>query len=176
MIIRRATPSDFLSIAALDREAWRDNRHAEFIPDGEHVWRVWCEHTLVFCACEPENSAASRAPRKSGPPPTSSVVGAVLAFPCLNGQYCLHKIFVAREHRGRGLGSRLIEALITGLDTMGVDVFLTVDPANDAAVGLYERWGFTERRVAAGYYREHEDRFILGRRHSGLPGNAGSAR
>jgi ribosomal protein S18 acetylase RimI-like enzyme len=147
MTIRRATPQDFLAIAALDREAWRENRNPEFIPDGEHVWRVWVEHAVVYCALD-------------GP----ELIGAVLAFPCLDGAYWLHKVFVAKTHRGRGTASRLFEALLTELDRMGVDVFLTVDPANAAALRLYGRWGFTERTLIRGYYRKSEDRFVLGRR------------
>ena len=39
MEITRAKAGEFLEIAALDREAWKQNRNSEFIPDGEHVWR-----------------------------------------------------------------------------------------------------------------------------------------
>ena len=39
MQIRRAAPQDFLQIAALDREAWKEGNSPEFIPDGEHVFQ-----------------------------------------------------------------------------------------------------------------------------------------
>ncbi|MBN2307761.1 MAG: GNAT family N-acetyltransferase [Candidatus Hydrogenedentes bacterium] len=147
MEIRRATRKDFLAIAALDREAWAGNRHSEFIPDGEHVWRIWVDHAVVWCAAEGD-----------------TVAGVVLAFPSTSGAYCLHKAFVHRAYRGQGLGSRLFEALLAEIDRLDTDVFLTVDPVNEAAIALYERWGFRERQFEAGFYRANEDRLVLTRR------------
>ena len=150
MDIRRATESDFLAIAALDREAWQDNAHPEFIPDGEHVWRAWVEHAIVYCAYERE-----------------TLGGAILAFPCVGGYYWLHKIFVQSGHRGKGVASGLMRALLAEVDRLGKDILLTVDPQNEKALRLYESWGFTERRFVKGYYRECEDRYVLTRRSSG---------
>ncbi len=147
LIIRRAIGRDFLPIAALDRIAWQNNRHSEFIPDGEHAWRLWVDHALVFCAEE-----------------VGRIVGAVEAHPCMTpGLWCLHKVFVDPACRGRGVGSRLFEVLLAEIDRLGVAVFLTVDPANEAAIRLYESWGFVERQFEKGYYRDHEDRYILTR-------------
>ena len=145
--IDRAEPADFLAIAHLDRIAWRNYPQSEFIPDGEHVWRLWVEHAFVYCA---------RA--------ADEVVGAVLVFPTLSGPYCLHKAFVAEEHRGKGIGTKLIDAVLSELDEVGGDCFLTVNPSNNAALRLYESWGFTEREFVAGFYRDNEDRFVLTRR------------
>jgi len=142
----QAEPEDFLAIAALDRVAWLENANPEYIPDGEHAWRIWAEHALTFAA-------------KDG----DALVGAVLAFPCVDGRYCLHKVIVDQGVRGQGIGTGLFQRLFTVLDERGVDVFLTVDPVNLAAVRLYENWGFTEREFVAGYYRPHEDRLVLTR-------------
>ena len=144
--IQRAAPGDFLDIAALDRAAWRTNRHPEFIPDGEHVWRIWCEHALTFVA-----RAAGR------------TVGAILAFPCAGGSYCLHKVMVDESFRARGVGSRLCATLLEEIDRLGVRVFLTVDPANSGALKLYAKWGFSDRRLEPGFYRPSEDRYVLTR-------------
>ncbi len=147
MQIRRAVPEDFLAIAALDREAWKEGNSPEFIPDGEHVWRLWMEHAIVFCV-EIE----------------TEIGGAILAFPCLDGRYCIHKVFVRRDLRGEGMGSRLFEVLLREIDERNLSTFLTVDPENQAAIALYEKWGFTERRFVKGYYRPQEDRYVLSRR------------
>ena len=152
--IERARPRDFLAVAALDRQSWGDNRNSRYIPDGEHAWRLWVEYALVFCAREGD-----------------SLVGAVLAFPCLEPSlYCLHKVFVDGRSRGEGIGSRLFESVFEALDQQASDCFLTVDPENASASRLYEKWGFTERRFVKGFYREEEDRLVLTRRGAGEQG------
>ena len=144
--VARARPRDFLAIAALDRVAWRQNRHPEFIPDGEHVWRMWCEFALVY--------VARRGAR---------LAGVILAFPTLDGRFCVHKVMVARPCRGQGIGSRLFAVLLKELDRRGVAAFLTADPVNAAAVALYAKWGFRRRKLVNGFYRHNEDRLVLTR-------------
>ena len=147
MRVRPATPDDFQAIAALDRVAWEEHRFGDYIPDGEHVWRIWVEYSLVYCATEEDR-----------------VVGAILAFPCTDGRYCLHKVFVERSSRRRGVGSALFLALLAETDRRALELFLTVDPLNEPAQALYRRWGFVRERLAPGFYRAHEDRLILVRR------------
>ena len=147
VLIRRAKPRDFLAIAALDRVAWKRNRHGAFIPDGEHVWRIWCEYALMYVAVRGERLA-----------------GAILAFPCHNGRYCLHKVMVAEECRGRGVAGKLMTKILRHMDRIGADMFLTVDPANESALRLYRNRGFTQHRLVRGFYRAREDRYVLTRR------------
>lgn len=146
LLIEPAQPADFLAIAALDRQAWLGNRHNEFIPDGEHVWRIWVEHALVYKARLGETLA-----------------GAILAFPTVRPTWCVHKVFVDAQARGRGVGSRLFEALLVEIDRREAPSFLTVDPANETAIRLYEKWGFLQREFVAGFYRSYEDRLVLTR-------------
>ena len=143
----KAGVSDFLPIAELDRNAWRQSRNSEFIPDGEHAWRLWVEHGLVFTARSEDR-----------------LVGAILAFPCASGVWCVHKVFVEPAFRGKGIGTRLFERMLQATDGQGVDCFLTVDPTNASALRLYEKWGFVDRTFVKGYYRSHEDRYVLVRR------------
>ena len=148
MEIKPAKPRDFLEIARLDREAWAQSRNSEYIPDGEHAWRLWTEHAFVFCAWDQD-----------------VLIGAVLCFPTMTDRlYCLHKVFVDHAHRVRGIGSDLFDAVLAECDRLGVDCFLTVDPINENAISLYEKWGFVERKFVKGYYRPEEDRFVLTRR------------
>ena len=70
------------------------------------------------------------------------------------------KVFVDTLHRNRGIGRALFEALLKEIDEMKVKAFLTVDPVNKHAIGLYEKWGFTERTFVQGFYGS-------GRRESG---------
>lgn len=147
IIISRSISTDFLQIAALDRVAWLNNAHGEFIPDGEHVWRMWCQHSVMFSA-------------KCG----EEIVGAILAFACEDGRYCLHKVMVNDNFRGQGIGGQLFDALFQVLDEKKVACFLTVDPNNSHAIALYESWGFDERKLVEGFYRAHEHRYVLTRK------------
>ena len=49
---------------------------------------------------------------------------------------------VVPEHRGRGIGSRLIARVIAGADRMGLGVALDAGMEDEAALQLYERLGF----------------------------------
>ncbi len=145
--IQKPEMRDFLEIARLDRSAWKKNRKADFIPDGEHAWRLWVEHALVYCA------------KKDG-----RIVGAILAFPCLSGAFCIHKVFVDPNCRKMKIGTMLFEKMLQDLDQRKAKSFLTVDPSNESARALYNKWGFTERGFVKGFYREDEDRLILYRK------------
>lgn len=147
ILVRPTRADDFLPIAELDRNAWKSNANSAFIPDGEHVWRIWCEHAATFVACE-----------------GNEILGAAVAFPCTTDRYCVHKLMVAATARGKGVGTKLFAALLEYLDEVGADAFLTVDPANTNAIKLYEKLGFTEREFVEGYYRPEEDRYVLTRR------------
>ncbi len=145
--IQPAAASDFLAIAALDRIAWRHTGEP-FIADGEHVWRVWCEYAVVLVA------------RQDGEPTddTGDMVGTTVMFPTVDGEWFLHKIMVHPERRGGGVGSGLMRAALARADA---PVLLTVDPANVAAVQLYEGYGFAVRQHVEGYYRPHEHRNVM---------------
>lgn len=146
--IEPAEPGDFLPIAALDRIAWQHTGEP-FIADGEHVWRVWCEYATVLIA--------KLAGEESGKD-ESQIVGAVVMFPTVQGEYVLHKIMVDPQWRGRGIGTQLMQAALARSEA---PVLLTVDPANEAAVELYRKFGFQVRETVRGYYRPHEDRHVM---------------
>jgi ribosomal protein S18 acetylase RimI-like enzyme len=56
----------------------------------------------------------------------------------------LVSLWVAPEARGRGLGSELVERVVEWAEDRGADaVTIWVNEANAAAIGLYERAGFT---------------------------------
>jgi ribosomal protein S18 acetylase RimI-like enzyme len=145
--ITQATPREFLQVAALDRMAWPVEADV-FIPDGEHAWRLWCEHAVVLIA------------KLSGRTVSHSehVIGALLMFPTVQGETFLHKIMVHPQARGLGIGSALMKA---GLARATTKTLLTVNPQNTAAVKLYQNFGFEIRELVKGYYRPHEDRYVM---------------
>ncbi len=58
---------------------------------------------------------------------------------------CEDSVYVAPDHRARGLGSRLLGALLVRCEAAGARQMLGVigDSANDASVRLHARHGFT---------------------------------
>ncbi|MEC9010729.1 MAG: N-acetyltransferase [Planctomycetota bacterium] len=147
--IEAATDRDYLHVAALDRISWPIAPDL-FIPDGEHIWRIWCDMATLLVARRP---AGSEPLSESG-----DIAGALVMFPTNTEELCLHKIMVHSDCRGMGIGSELMKA---GLAQAVAPVLLTVDPTNSAAVTLYENFGFTVRQRIDGYYRPHEDRLIM---------------
>ena len=146
--IEPAIASDYLAVAALDRLAWPEEPET-FIPDGEHIWRVWADHAIVLVARRTDDATL---------PATGAIAGAVGMFPTNRGEQFLHKIMVHPDCRGLGIGSALMRAALSRADA---PVLLTVDPNNEAAVQLYRNFGFEIRERIDGYYRPHEDRNIM---------------
>jgi RimJ/RimL family protein N-acetyltransferase len=61
-------------------------------------------------------------------------------------------MWVAREHRGRGVGSALLEACISWARSAGAHkITLEVWPHNEPAIALYRKSGFEQE----GYLRDH---------------------
>ena len=146
--ISTAQTDEFLDVAALDRIAWPDMNDT-FIPDGEHIWRVGCDHATLLVAKVTEREPFSE---------THEVAGALVMFPSHNGELFLHKIMVHPVCRGKGVGTALMKTALSGAK---VPVLLTVDPENAPAVALYEQFGFRTRERIDGYYRPHEDRLMV---------------
>ena len=66
----------------------------------------------------------------------------------------IQTIAVTPEHRGKGLGSLLMRALLDEAGARGVDtIFLEVRADNEVALGLYERLGFEPIDRRRGYYQ-----------------------
>ena len=56
-----------------------------------------------------------------------------------------HSVYVDREHRGQGVGRRLMEALVAGADAAGLWTIQTsVFPENEASLALHRSAGFRE--------------------------------
>lgn len=144
VVIKWASVEDFLAIAELDRVSWLDNRNSEFIPDGEHVWRHWVEHAYVCVAKQ-----------------NQKIIGAALSFPSTAPNiHFVHKIFIAAECRGTGIGKKLMQLICAKYDDNKIIAQLTTDTNNKAMQRLADAMGFSERELIKGYYRENEDRWL----------------
>jgi ribosomal-protein-alanine N-acetyltransferase len=71
-------------------------------------------------------------------------------------------IAVHPDHRGRGIGRRLLErglAVMEGRDAARIK--LEVRDGNDAAISLYRDSGFTHHHTVPGYYDDGTDALVM---------------
>lgn len=77
----------------------------------------------------------------------------------------LRWLYVAEEHRGRGLGGRLLRRILEGAASRGArKVYLDTssDESYAAAIAMYEKYGFRLEGRLADYYEAGEDYLIYG--------------
>lgn len=76
----------------------------------------------------------------------------------------LLRVAVAPEHRRRGLAAGLLEAGLAEAERRGAEVcFLEVRSDNQAAIGLYQRFGFSVVGRRPGYYSDGGEALTMGR-------------
>ena len=93
-------------------------------------------------------------------------VGGYAAYWVASDEAELADLAVHPEHRRRGVGRRLVEAVCREARRRGArTVFLQVRESNRAALGLYREAGFVEQGRRRRYYRRpSEDAIVLARR------------
>ncbi|HWC83930.1 MAG TPA: ribosomal protein S18-alanine N-acetyltransferase [Pseudonocardiaceae bacterium] len=80
----------------------------------------------------------------------------------------VHTIGVTGSWQGRGVGKMLLRTLLEIADSVAAPVFLEVRTDNAAAIGMYERHGFTRLGLRRGYYQPSgADAYTMGRRPTG---------
>ena len=71
-------------------------------------------------------------------------------------------VAIRTEHRHKGVGSRMVNAAMKGMKEYGAsEFFLEVRKTNEAAIKVYEKLGYSVRRVLRGYYRDGEDAYLM---------------
>jgi ribosomal-protein-alanine N-acetyltransferase len=76
----------------------------------------------------------------------------------------LMNLAVDPDRRRRGIATALMEALLERLPSPDEQITLEVRPSNDAALALYERFGFKVAGVRRRYYQDNgEDALIMWR-------------
>ncbi len=74
--------------------------------------------------------------------------------PIAAGNYCLWRFMIDRRYQGRGLGKEAMRACIDYLRTRplgpGDNVWLSYEPENTVARGLYHKFGFVENGEMCG--------------------------
>ena len=141
--LRDAEPADAAAVAVVYNQGIED--------------RLATLETETRSAEERRRWLAARGPRH--PVLVAEVDGKVVGWGSLNAfnprpaydHVADFSVYVEREWRGRGVGHRLLEALIARGRELGYHkLVLAAFPFNAAGVALYRRLGFTE----VGVYRE----------------------
>ena len=71
-------------------------------------------------------------------------------------------VSVTEEHRGKGLGSALVNESIKGVKIRQCgELYLEVRCSNTDAVKLYEKLGFDIQQRSKSYYRDGEDAYLM---------------
>ena len=140
MNIRRAIPDDAGVIAEMEAEYFSD---------------AWQRRDIFTYICS-EDSMSFVATDDSGIP-IAYVLGRIIPP---EGE--IYRIAVAKEHRKRGVGYRLLSYALKTERGRGLEcTFLEVMSSNAAAIALYRAHGFTEIGVRKNYYKDPPDDAIV---------------
>jgi ribosomal protein S18 acetylase RimI-like enzyme len=69
------------------------------------------------------------------------------------------------------IGVMLFEKMLREFDQRKAKFFLSGDPPNESALALYRKWGFADRTLVKGIYRENEGRLVLRREKNSAAGD-----
>ncbi|MGB3437385.1 MAG: N-acetyltransferase [Actinophytocola sp.] len=102
---------------------------------------------------------------------SKGLVGYSLGVPSIDRSYAwLFGLAVDAAHRNRGYGRRLTVATLDMLRAMRVEtVRLTTEPENEAAIRLYQAFGFRETGFRKNYLGPGEHRLLMTLRLGGIP-------
>ena len=89
------------------------------------------------------------------------IIGFAGLSTCLD-EATLNNIVVKKSHRNRGIGGELLESLIEFCSELRMKTFtLEVDTENEAAIHLYEKFGFKNLGIRKKYYNNTQDAIIM---------------
>lgn len=141
MLIRPAAPDDVPSIRALEQQTETAAHWAER------------EYDALFAAGAPPRIALVAIAEAE----SSQVVGFVIARRA-TPEWEIENVVVAREERRRGVGIKLIVALLRKAQSGGAtSVLLEVRESNLGARRLYEKLGFSQQGRRNSYYKDPEE-------------------
>lgn len=129
---------------------------------------AWSPETFWSELAQPSRAylVAQEAAEQSAGQASETPAGRVLGYAGIGVNGAEADVFtlaVARCAQGRGLGGRLLRALIAhGAERGATSLLLEVRAGNAPAIGLYQRHGFERIAVRRGYYQpENEDAWIM---------------
>jgi [ribosomal protein S18]-alanine N-acetyltransferase len=150
--IRPATLDDIPSVMSLDRESataahWTEGRYRQAFK------REGLERLLLVAEASPSN--------QTGRDVNAGILGFLVASH-VAPEWELENIAVASSARRKGIGKRLLSALLAAArETNSDSVFLEVRESNAAARTLYEKAGFEQTGRRKSYYSDPVEDAVL---------------
>lgn len=153
-VVRRATPADAAALVALGREVGAEPE-GWLITDGD--WRDVGDERRYLRAIRRTPHAAVFVAEAD-----DRIVGR-LSLARDSHPACAHVadlgLMVDAAHRRQGIGSALLEQAVEWARGAGVEkIELHVFPHNEAAIRLYERFGFEREGIRRRHYRRRNER------------------
>lgn len=144
--LRPACPDDLMPLAALARETYAVAFGHTFTVDGDlqaHLDTNISDAAVAEWIADEEVTVAEQDGRivgfcQFGPTPAGTYGG----YPA-EGEPAVHRLYVARELIGQGLGGTLLRHALAAARAGERDVYLDVWEGNHGAQRLYARHGFT---------------------------------
>jgi RimJ/RimL family protein N-acetyltransferase len=154
VVVRRATPADAAALVALGREVGAEPE-GWLITDGD--WRDVGDERRYLRAIRRTPHAAVFVAEAD-----DRIVGR-LSLARDSHPACAHVadlgLMVDAAHRRQGIGSALLEQAVEWARGAGVEkIELHVFPHNEAAIRLYERFGFEREGIRRRHYRRRNER------------------
>jgi RimJ/RimL family protein N-acetyltransferase len=154
VVVRRATPADAAALVALGREVGAEPE-GWLITDGD--WRDVGDERRYLRAIRRTPHAAVFVAEAD-----DRIVGR-LSLARDSHPACTHVadlgLMVDAAHRRQGIGSALLEQAVEWVRGAGVEkIELHVFPHNEAAIRLYERFGFEREGIRRRHYRRRNER------------------
>ena len=141
MKIRKMTVEDVPAVAALERACFSE---------------PWTENGYL-CTLANENAVYLVAETKDGQ------LAGICGLLDILGEGDISNVAVAETFRRRGIAERMLTELLKQGEARGITAFtLEVRASNEAAIGLYEKFGFVTKGRRKNFYRmPEEDALIL---------------
>jgi len=155
--IRPATRNDIRAMELLKLESptssnWSNEHY-------ESLFRAAAPESSKYFVLVVEDQFESRNATSSAA--SSSVAGYLVAH-CVDREWELQYIVVAKQARRRGLATLLLNELIEQLRSRSIDaIFLEVRESNESARALYRKAGFEETGLRRSYYSNPPEDAIL---------------
>jgi [ribosomal protein S18]-alanine N-acetyltransferase len=161
--IRRANAFDIPVMEELKRESptssnWSSEHY-------ESLFRTTAPESSKYFVLVAEDPSESESTAGSGSTVASVPIAPIVAYlaaHCVEGDWELQYIVVAKESRRRGVGTYLLNEFISHVRaTGGRGIFLEVRESNQHARALYRKASFEETGLRKSYYSDPPENAIL---------------